>query len=609
MLKRVQAIGFPSWVGSIGLTIAVAVTYFLAARLSLALLTEPDGVAVFWPAAGIAAGLLIALGRGAQLPVALGVMAATVAANLMGDRNFGAAIFFALCNAGEATIIAWLIEHHFGSGFSLDSPRRVLGLFLATAVGTAISGLGGTAGFILLHASEAPILITWLNWFASDAIGVVTVAPMVIGLARTLHDLPGKSELVQGISALVVLALVSAISLGAPTDYWFTILPLSLLFPLLLWPAARCRPVFAAAAAFILALAIVWTITFGIGRFGDPSIRLADRVHAADAGLLAISVCALVLAALFVERRRNEAALKNSNHRLQLALDCAELGIWSLQLKTGRFENDVRDRHIHGHGTEAPPQTLAQMRSQVHPDDLSKLDAAFAALGRSGSSCRTEYRLAPRSDQERSGRERWVAIEGAVVRQADSRPVQLLGVTRDITERKHAEQALAERDAQLAIAGKIALARSFISYDRDGAAQRIAGANIDVTKRKKAEFALAERTLQLALAGKAGLVGSYSYDTDTESMQVSDGYAAIHGLPEGATEIARSRWQANVHPEDRVRLDALRRQAFQERKTEQSMEYRIVRDGDIRWIESRRFISYGNDGRAQRVIGVRIDCT
>ena len=59
------------------------------------------------------------------------------------------------------------------------------------------------------------------------------------------------------------------------------------------------------------------------------------------------------------------------------------------------------------------------------------------ALGRAGGSCRTEYRLAPRTDQERKGRERWVAIEGAVVRQADGQPVQLLGVTRDITERKH----------------------------------------------------------------------------------------------------------------------------------------------------------------------------
>ena len=157
----------------------------------------------------------------------------------------------------------------------------------------------------------------------------------------------------------------------------------------------------------------------------------------------------MVLPQLFAERRRNEAALKDGNHRLQLALDCAELGTWSLHLKTGRFENDVRDRRIHGHGTEAPPQTLAEMRSQVHPDDLSNLDSAFLALGRAGGNCRTEYRLAPRTDQERSGRERWVAIEGAVVRQADGRPVQLLGVTRDITERKHAEARLQESERAL----------------------------------------------------------------------------------------------------------------------------------------------------------------
>ena len=94
MLQRVQAIASPRVV-SIGLAIAVAVTYFLAARLSLFLL-EPDGVAVFWPAAGIASGVMIALGPIARLPVALGVMAATVIANLMGDRNLAATVVFAL---------------------------------------------------------------------------------------------------------------------------------------------------------------------------------------------------------------------------------------------------------------------------------------------------------------------------------------------------------------------------------------------------------------------------------------------------------------------------------------------------------------------------------
>jgi hypothetical protein len=52
----------PPWVRSIGL--AVGIAYFLAARLSLELLTKPDGVAVFWPASGMAAGVLIARGPG-----------------------------------------------------------------------------------------------------------------------------------------------------------------------------------------------------------------------------------------------------------------------------------------------------------------------------------------------------------------------------------------------------------------------------------------------------------------------------------------------------------------------------------------------------------------
>src|SRR5262249_46309100 len=152
---------------------------------------------------------------------------------------------------------------------------------------------------------------------------------------------------------------------------------------------------------------------------------LHDRAYAARATLLAISACTLVLAALFTERRQKEAALEGSNDRLELALDCAELGTWSLHLKGRRFENDLRDRHIHGYGPDSPPQTLAEMRSQVHPEDLSKLDAAFAALRRVGGSCRTEYRLAPRTDEERADRTRWVAITGAIVRDHDGRALQL----------------------------------------------------------------------------------------------------------------------------------------------------------------------------------------
>jgi PAS domain S-box-containing protein len=139
----------------------------------------------------------------------------------------------------------------------------------------------------------------------------------------------------------------------------------------------------------------------------------------------------------------------------------------------------------------------------------------------------------------------------------------------------------------------------------------------DTTKRKQAEAllkefetGLAERNAQLALAARAVLVGSYRYDVNKGTMQVSEGYAAIHGLPEGTTEASYSEWRTRVHPTDLARAEELRDQAFADRRKEDNAEYRIVLStGEIRWIERRGSISYSEDGRPERVVGVNIDVT
>src|SRR5258708_5549048 len=146
------------WVGSIGLAVAVGIAYFAAARLSLALLANPEGVAVFWPAAGVSAGALIALGSRARWPVVVGTTAATIVANLSGDRNLWSAVLFALCNAGEAVLTAWLIGHYFGSDFRLNKLRNVLGLAAAAIIGTAISGIGGAIIFQIPPNTTPPVL-------------------------------------------------------------------------------------------------------------------------------------------------------------------------------------------------------------------------------------------------------------------------------------------------------------------------------------------------------------------------------------------------------------------------------------------------------------------
>src|SRR5262245_27645700 len=803
------------WVATLGAACAIALIYFLVAQLGLFLLAKPSDVAVFWPASGIAVGILVAAGRRVGVALVVGVVVGTIAANVMSDRNLSTSILKGLCNAGEAVLLAWLLDRWFGRPFSFCDLHRVGGFFTAVGIAVSISAVCGAVTMTTLQAA-APFWDVWRTWFLSGAVGILVVAPLLIELGQVTTQRRSRAELIEGTGTVVLIALASIYAVTFPTGTWLSFEPDAIAFVVLLWLTARNQQTFAIAGAFAVSIAVIGAAIFGTGHFGDVTLPIAKPVQGAQVVATMVTAFTLVLSALFTERRRSEAELKQSNNRLQLALDCAELGTWSLQLSTGRFENDVRDRRIHGHGQEPPPKSLAEMRCQVHPDDLSKLDATFRELSHAGGMCRAEYRLARRTDQEDAGRERWVTLEGTVVRRADGRPEQFLGVTRDITERKHAENALRTSEERLrrvsdnADVGLIRCSRDWfylsanpsyakitgkpldqivgrpmaevigveavetirpyvgrvlrgehviyeaevpyagagtrymhVSYTPDtdaadqivgwvacvtditerkhaedalhqrevelGEAQRLAhigswfweaetdalvasdellriygldpatqrvltlrdqrdrwhpvddwerlkaaiqrtmqtglgyelelrafrkeapiwitarGAAVrnskgqivglrgtvqDITERKQAELALADRNLQLRLAEMAGLIGSYAYDTYTEIGQISSGYAAIHSLPEGTTEITRSEWLARVHPDDIARLQLCRSEALRERREEYKVDYRIVRhDGEVRWIESRVFIMYSGDATGHRLTGVNIDVT
>ena len=64
-----------------------------------------------------------------------------------------------------------------------------------------------------------------------------------------------------------------------------------------------------------------------------------------------------------------------------------------------------------------------------------------------------------------------------------------------------------------------------------------------------------------------------------------------------------------AHPEDRVRVEEVRRQAFRKRQSEYDRVSHFSVPEEARWIESRSFISYNPDGAPRRVIGVNIDVT
>ena len=193
----------------------------------------------------------------------------------------------------------------------------------------------------------------------------------MIGLASAAREPPAPSETIEGLIALAALIVLSVIAIAVPWEPWTTVVPIALLFPILLWIAARCRPVFAAAAAFIVTLAIVWTTTIGIGHFGDPSLPMADRVLAARGGILAVALCAYVLAALFAERRQHESALAESETRLQEALTAGAVTTFVWDAARSTSERSANAAQILGFD---PRQTFtaSQFLSRIHPDDRER---------------------------------------------------------------------------------------------------------------------------------------------------------------------------------------------------------------------------------------------
>src|SRR5436190_9370347 len=450
----------PTWssMSSNALAVVVGSIYIPAANVSLALLT-PDGVAVFWPAAGVAAGTLIALGPRARWAVVAGTIAATIVANLLGDRNILSSIVFALCNAGEALLTAGMIERFFGSPFNLDRLRHVLGLLGAAMVATAVSGIGGTIGFALFHDATASMFVTWQNWFASDALGIITMAPLMIGLASIAREPLAPSETMEGLIALASLIVMSVIVIALPQRPWTTVVPIALLFPVLLWVAARCAPFFAAAAAFIVTLAIVGTTTIGIGHFGDTGLPMTERVVAARAGILAVALCAYVLAALFAERRQHEVALAESEARVQAALTAGAVTTFVWDVGAGSSQRSANAAQILGFD---PRETFNSINflSRVHADDRERFRAVVRGVKPEHPAYSVIFRF-----EHPDGREVWLEEIAKAEFDGVGRLIRLQGLTLDVTARKQSEdqqiRLIAELDhrvknllARVAVLGK-----------------------------------------------------------------------------------------------------------------------------------------------------------
>jgi PAS domain S-box-containing protein len=172
----------------------------------------------------------------------------------------------------------------------------------------------------------------------------------------------------------------------------------------------------------------------------DANAELDKRVQAKTKDL-AETIARLESEA--VQREKVERALRESEVRVDYALDAAGIGRWDLDLATLRVERSLRHDQLFGYQELLPEWTHETFLNHVHPDDRDSVNQAFQATLAHGELFEFECRI-----RRADGEIRWIWGRGKLLRDSTGKPLSILGSTRDITKRKTAEELLRENEAR-----------------------------------------------------------------------------------------------------------------------------------------------------------------
>ena len=290
-----------------------------------------------------------------------------------------------------------------------------------------------------------------------------------------------------------------------------------------------------------------------------PAMHLSWRAQSLAYLALYGLILAVACAGLFLMQRRRtmmqslaaaqeKERLENAE-RLELALAGADLGLWDVNLRSGRQVFNERWLSMLGYRESEIEARQSGWEKLVHPDDLPSVRAAMEAHLRGETQVyEVEHRL-----RHKDGSWLWVLSRGKVVeRDAAGSPVRMVGTHLDVTERKRLEQALRGQTERLLIG------------------QRTAGVII------------------------------MDWDVLTDELAWSDSPEWLRGpVPEGGNYPP---YVDQIHPEDRDRFLAVRAEGIETLQPGKN-EYRIVRtDGKILWVHAERVVLPGADGKAARMI-------
>jgi PAS domain S-box-containing protein len=322
--------------------IGLALVYFAAHKLGLALAYHHPLAAPLCPSTGIALAAVLLLGYRVSPGIALGSFAVNLVILQGAGVELWKAIFVSLgISVGdtlEALTGAWLVSRFAVGRAAFEQPHTVLRFAaLAGVVSTTVSASIALASSALAGVlPEKTAVDFWLTWWLGDMIGVLLVTPFLLVWCVKSWPRPAPKRLAEGAALLIILLATCLVAFHGWLWGWTQGAPVSfLVIPLLLWSAFRFGLRGTTTTALVAAFLATLGTLHGNGPFAVGNSRTSLLLL--QNYIAIVTVLSLVLAADVRQRERIAAGMFSSEERYRLLFETIPLPVWVHDYDALRF--------------------------------------------------------------------------------------------------------------------------------------------------------------------------------------------------------------------------------------------------------------------------------
>ncbi len=422
----------------------VAIAYYLGAEAAFLVGTLSDKIfAPFWPPNVILFCALLITERRRWWLLILATLPAHAAAELrIGMPILQLLVAFAT-NCSVALVNALAVQRLLVEPPWFGSVRKATTYIIVTAfLSPSLCALGGAFVQILGGGSFEHYGVYWARWYASNALGSLTLAPIAMIClegAKVQLATPAFRHL-EAALVVAILVVVSAFAFedlpAVATGYVPSLLYLPL--PIIIWAAVRFGAKGASGAVLVVSVVLIWRTLSSPSLFdvGNPEAN----VFAMQLFLIGLSAPILLLGAAIEEARRAETTIREREERISFAAETSGVGLWQYEFATRSLWATESCRAL----LDQPAETtldLDVLLRRAHPKDYHAVNAALKSAVRRATALEIEFRVQIGA----GGEYRWLSARAQPVFDKEGTPTAMTGVFSDVTSRKATE---AEADLQ-----------------------------------------------------------------------------------------------------------------------------------------------------------------